>query len=45
MKWTNNKGQHLEKSVKASNFNSTYGMQNDMNPKLEKLAANVGATS
>lgn len=41
MRLTSNKGQRVEKSVKVSNFNSAYGVQNDMNPKLQKLAANV----
>ncbi|MET4540536.1 hypothetical protein ABIE37_002323 [Arthrobacter bambusae] len=45
LKWTNKKGQALEKAVKAATTNSTYGTQNGMNPRLESIGVDVGATS
>lgn len=43
--WTSEKGQQLEKSVRASRLDSTYGVRNGMNPKLEMVTVNVGATT
>ncbi|TVU62366.1 hypothetical protein FQP90_12040 [Paenarthrobacter nitroguajacolicus] len=45
VKWTNQKGQQLEKSVKANTPDSTYGIQKGMNPRLEKVSVNVGVTT
>ena len=45
VKWTNQKGQKVEKSLEARTWDSKYGMQKDLNPKLERITVSVGGTN
>ena len=45
VKWTDTNGRTFEKSVLATNYNSAYGSQQGMNPRLESVTASLGSTS
>ncbi|WP_155854607.1 hypothetical protein [Paenarthrobacter nicotinovorans] len=45
LKWINKKGQALEKTVKAAPTNSAYGKEHGVNPKLQSVGVNFGATN
>ncbi|WP_155854061.1 hypothetical protein [Paenarthrobacter nicotinovorans] len=45
VKWTGSRGQKLEKSLEASTWDSTYGIEKDLNPRLERITVKVGDTT
>ncbi|MFK0006884.1 hypothetical protein ACIQTZ_07515 [Paenarthrobacter sp. NPDC090520] len=45
VKWTDTAGRVFDKTVAASSYNSTYGQQLGINPRLESVVAKLGATS
>ncbi|MCP1415200.1 hypothetical protein [Paenarthrobacter sp. A20] len=45
LKWASRKGQPLEKVAKAISLNTAYGLQKGMNPKLQMITVNIGATT
>ncbi|MCF3137981.1 hypothetical protein LRQ04_01825 [Paenarthrobacter sp. AR 02] len=45
VKWSGDKGQKVEKSVKSTALDSKYGVKKGMNPQLEMITVNVGPTS
>jgi hypothetical protein len=45
LEWADITGKPNEKTIKGSSYNSAYGMQNDMNPKLQTLNANFGVAT
>ncbi len=45
VKWTDTYGRVFDKSVAATSYNSSYGKQQGMNPRLESVIAKLGSTS
>lgn len=45
VRWTDQKGQQLSKSVRASSINSDYGDQHGLNLQLQMITVNVGTTT
>lgn len=45
VRWTDTYGRTFEKTVTATSFNSTYGAQRGLNPRLESVTAKLGSTS
>ena len=45
VKWTDTAGRTYEKTVNATGYNSQYGVQRGLNPRLESVTAKLGSTS
>ncbi|WP_347107524.1 hypothetical protein AAHB33_10715 [Paenarthrobacter sp. S56] len=45
VKWTDTYGRTFDKTVAATSYNPSYGMQQGMNPRLESVTAKLGSTS
>ncbi|MFK0039356.1 hypothetical protein ACIQTW_05900 [Paenarthrobacter sp. NPDC090517] len=45
IKWTRSDGKPLEKSAKANRFDAAYGAKKGINPKLEMVSVDLGAST
>ncbi|MFK0039341.1 hypothetical protein ACIQTW_05825 [Paenarthrobacter sp. NPDC090517] len=45
VKWTDGNGRVYDKTVTATNYNPSYGQEQEINPRMESVTANLGNTS